>query len=184
MTSPICSLYKSNFGTLRKWSAILLTLTKSTILPSLAIWCATPDGCRSLSGLVLPVAAARVVLPAALQGLDRQQMTAPPPELLWERGGVALREREREIQNPDPKTVTRMFDSGSVRSTRKPSDSFRWLFCFISRCVFGPVRHKALIFSRLPGLYCFLMQQGMQQGNTEDRSQANEHLGRIRQRTL
>ena len=68
--------------------------------------------------------------------------------------------------------------------TRKPSDSFRWLFCFISQCVFGPVRHKALIFSRLPGLYCFLMQQGMQQGNTEDRSQANEHLGRIRQRTV
>ena len=64
--------------------------------------------------------------------------------------------------------------------TRKPSDSFRWLFCFVSRCVFGPVRHKALIFSRLPGLYCFLMQQG----NTEDRSQANEHLGRIRQRTV
>ena len=28
------------------------------------------------SGSVLPVAAARVVLPAALQGLDRQQMTA------------------------------------------------------------------------------------------------------------
>ena len=50
----------------------------------------------------------------------------------------------------------------------------------ISQCVFGPVRHKALIFSRLPGLYCFLMQQG----NTEDRSQANEHLGRIRQRTV
>ena len=50
--------------------------------------------------------------------------------------------------------------------TRKPSDSFRWLFCFVSRCVFGPVRHKALIFSRLPGLYCFLMQQG----NTEDRT--------------
>ena len=60
-----------------------------------------------------------------------------------------------------------MFDSGSVRSTRKPFDSFRWLFCFISRRVFGPVRHKALIFSRLPGLYCFLMQQGMQQGNTK-----------------
>ena len=47
-----------------------------SILPSLAIWCATPDSCRSLSGSVLPVAAARVVLPAALQGLDRQQMTA------------------------------------------------------------------------------------------------------------
>lgn len=53
-----------------------LDLTKHTILPSLAIWCATPDSCRSLSGSVLPVAAARVVLPAALQGLDRQQMTA------------------------------------------------------------------------------------------------------------
>lgn len=99
VTSPICSLYKSNFGTLRKWSAILLTLTKSTILPSLAIWCATPDSCRSLSGLVLPVAAARVVLPAALQGLDRQQMTASPPELLWERGGVALRERTRDTKS-------------------------------------------------------------------------------------
>lgn len=37
---------------------------------------ATPDSCRSLFGSVLPVAAARVVLPAALQGLDRQQMTA------------------------------------------------------------------------------------------------------------
>ena len=37
---------------------------------------ATPDSCRSLSGSVLPVAAARVVLPPALQGLDRQQMTA------------------------------------------------------------------------------------------------------------
>ena len=37
---------------------------------------ATPDSCRSPSGSVLPVAAARVVLPAALQGLDRQQMTA------------------------------------------------------------------------------------------------------------
>jgi hypothetical protein len=37
---------------------------------------ATPDNCRSLSGSVLPVAAARVVLPLCLQGLDRQQMTA------------------------------------------------------------------------------------------------------------
>lgn len=38
---------------------------------------ATPDSCRSLFGsAVLPVAAARVVLPTALQGLDRQQMTA------------------------------------------------------------------------------------------------------------
>ena len=35
-----------------------------------------PDSCRSLSGSVLPVAAARVVLPPALQGLDRQQMIA------------------------------------------------------------------------------------------------------------
>ena len=47
-----------------------------TVLPALAIWCATPDSFRSPSGSVLPVAAARVVLPAALQGLDRQQMTA------------------------------------------------------------------------------------------------------------
>lgn len=37
---------------------------------------ATPDSCRSLFGSVLPVAAARVVLPLCLQGLDRQQMTA------------------------------------------------------------------------------------------------------------
>ena len=36
----------------------------------------TPENCRSLFGSVLPVAAARVVLPAVLQGLDRQQMTA------------------------------------------------------------------------------------------------------------
>ena len=35
-----------------------------------------PDSSRSLFGSVLPVAAARVVLPAALQGLDRQQITA------------------------------------------------------------------------------------------------------------
>ena len=46
-----------------------------TSLPRLALWCATPDSCPNLSGSVLPVAAARVVLPAALQGLDRQQMT-------------------------------------------------------------------------------------------------------------
>ena len=46
-----------------------------TSLPCLALWCATPDSSRSPSGSVLPVAA-RVVLPAALQGLDRQQMTA------------------------------------------------------------------------------------------------------------
>ena len=37
---------------------------------------ATPESCRSLSGSVLPVAAARVVLPAALQGLDRKKMAA------------------------------------------------------------------------------------------------------------
>ena len=37
---------------------------------------ATPDSCRSLSGSGAAVAAARVVLPAALQGLNRQQMTA------------------------------------------------------------------------------------------------------------
>ena len=53
-----------------------MTLRKHTILPSLAIWCVTPDSYRSLSGSVLPVAAARVVLPLCLQGLDRQQMTA------------------------------------------------------------------------------------------------------------
>lgn len=39
-------------------------------------WCVTPDSCRSPSGSVLSVAAARVVLPLCLQGLDRQQMTA------------------------------------------------------------------------------------------------------------
>lgn len=37
---------------------------------------ATPESCRSLSGLTLLMAAARVVLPLCLQGLDRQQMTA------------------------------------------------------------------------------------------------------------
>lgn len=42
----------------------------------MAIWCATLDSCRNLSGSVLPVAAARVVLPPALQGLDRKQMEA------------------------------------------------------------------------------------------------------------
>ena len=56
-----------------------------TILPTAAKWdmtvpgpveCVTPDSCRSPSGSVLPVAAARVVLPAALQGLDRQRMIA------------------------------------------------------------------------------------------------------------
>ena len=35
-----------------------------------------PDSCRSLFGSVLPVAAARVVLPAALQGLDAEQIKA------------------------------------------------------------------------------------------------------------
>lgn len=40
------------------------------------MWCETPDSCRSPSGSVLLVAAARVVLPLCLQGLDRQQMTA------------------------------------------------------------------------------------------------------------
>lgn len=39
-------------------------------------WCVTPDSCRSPSGSVLSVAAARVVLPLCLQGLDRQRMTA------------------------------------------------------------------------------------------------------------
>ena len=47
-----------------------------TSLPCLALWCATPDSSRSPSGSVLPVAAARVVLPLCLQGLDRQKMTA------------------------------------------------------------------------------------------------------------
>lgn len=36
---------------------------------------ATPESCRSLSGSALLMAAARVVLPLCLQGLDRQQMT-------------------------------------------------------------------------------------------------------------
>lgn len=76
--------------------ARLRGLTKHTILPSLAIWCATPDSCRSLSGLVLPVAAARVVLPAALQGLDRQQMTAPSPGIALGEGRCCVkRENER-----------------------------------------------------------------------------------------
>lgn len=39
-------------------------------------WCATQDSSRSPSGSALPVAAARVVLPAALQELDRQRMIA------------------------------------------------------------------------------------------------------------
>jgi hypothetical protein len=47
-----------------------------TGLPRLAIWCATPDSCRSLSGSVLPVAAARVVFPPALQGLNAEQIKA------------------------------------------------------------------------------------------------------------
>ena len=51
-------------------------LKSRIILASSKLWCATRDSCRSLFGSVLPVAAARVVLPAALQGLDRQQMTA------------------------------------------------------------------------------------------------------------
>jgi hypothetical protein len=42
----------------------------------LAIWRATPDSCRSLSGSVLPVAAARIVFPPALQGLDAEQIKA------------------------------------------------------------------------------------------------------------
>lgn len=42
----------------------------------MSIWFATLDSYRSLSGSVLPVAAARVVLPAALRGLDRQRMIA------------------------------------------------------------------------------------------------------------
>lgn len=77
VTSPRCTPHKSNFGTSRKWSAhVFVASRKHTILPCLAIWYVTPDSCRSLFGSVLPVAAARVVLPAALQGLDRQQMTA------------------------------------------------------------------------------------------------------------
>ena len=76
MATPRCTPHESNFVTSRKWYAPEINVVTITILPSLAIWCATPDSCRSLSGSVLPVAAARVVLPAALQGLDRQQMTA------------------------------------------------------------------------------------------------------------
>lgn len=52
------------------------TVTNVTILPALAIWCATPDSCRSLSGSVLPVAAARIVFPPALQGLNAEQIKA------------------------------------------------------------------------------------------------------------
>jgi hypothetical protein len=77
LTPTKCAPHKNNFGASRKWSAhVFVTSRKHTILPSLAIWCATPDSCRSLSGSVLPVAAARVVLPLCLQGLDRQQITA------------------------------------------------------------------------------------------------------------
>lgn len=51
-------------------------VTFVTVLPALAIWCATPDSCHSLSGSVLPVAAARVVFPPALQGLNAEQIKA------------------------------------------------------------------------------------------------------------
>ena len=66
MVSTKCTPHTDEFVTSRK----------HTILPSLAIWCATPDSCRSPSGSVLPVAAARVVLPAALHGKTRQEMQA------------------------------------------------------------------------------------------------------------
>lgn len=51
-------------------------VTKCHRFASIGKWYATQDSCRSLFGSVLPVAAARVALPAALQGLDRQKMTA------------------------------------------------------------------------------------------------------------
>ena len=54
----------------------LLKAIFATISVTSPQWCVMPDSCRNPSGSVLPVAAARVVLPAALQGLDRQQMTA------------------------------------------------------------------------------------------------------------
>ena len=46
------------------------------LIRKIAYLSATQDSFRSLSGSVLPVAAARVVLPAALQGLDRQRIIA------------------------------------------------------------------------------------------------------------
>ena len=76
MASTKCTPHKSNFVTPRKWYVPEINVVNITILPSLAIWCATPDSCRSLFGSVLLVAAARVVLPAALQGLDRQRIIA------------------------------------------------------------------------------------------------------------
>lgn len=42
----------------------------------LALWCATQDSYRNRFGSVQLVAAARILLPAALQGLDRRQMQA------------------------------------------------------------------------------------------------------------
>nr|DAL04007.1 MAG TPA: hypothetical protein [Caudoviricetes sp.] len=57
-------------------TALEQTFVQVTIFLCLAIWRATPDSCRSLSGSVLPVAAARIVFPPALQGLDAEQIKA------------------------------------------------------------------------------------------------------------
>lgn len=75
VTKMVCDFVKSN-----KIGALRLKFEKKCKFAVL-IWqnaylSATPDSCRSPSGSVLPVAAARIVLPPALQELDRQQMTA------------------------------------------------------------------------------------------------------------
>lgn len=51
-------------------------LTKTYHLGNVTVMVRNAGQLPQLSGSVLPVAAARVVLPAALQGLDRKRMTA------------------------------------------------------------------------------------------------------------
>lgn len=57
-------------------TALEQAFVQVTIFLCLVIWRATPDSCRSPSGSVLPVAAARVVFPPALQGLNAEQIKA------------------------------------------------------------------------------------------------------------
>ena len=77
LTLTKCTPHKSNFGTSRKWSVdVFATSRKHTISVPSPLWCATPDSCRNLSGSVLSVAAARVVFPPALQGLNAEQIKA------------------------------------------------------------------------------------------------------------
>ena len=57
-------------------TALEQTFVQVTIFLCLVIWCATPDSCRSLFGSVLSVAAARIVFPPALQGLNAEQIKA------------------------------------------------------------------------------------------------------------